>query len=220
MIRPRYSYVFFDWDGTLAQTLEAWIDAKQETFAEYGVELTRHEVGETLGNLTIHNEKYGLDLVEYDTRMLAKVEEHLAHVPLYDGAFALLQKLYSSGIKLAILTTNTRERLEYDINRLGVKGFFDYIITADETTKHKPNPEIIEKAAKHFGANLDQVLMVGDSSKDLGAANSAGVDAALFHHPDLHGGFYDIMFLKSEFNPKYVVEDLSELASIILEGKS
>jgi HAD superfamily hydrolase (TIGR01549 family) len=216
----KYTHVFFDWDGTLAQTLEVWIKAKQEVFAEYGINLTRHEVGETLGDLTAHGDQFGLDIVEFDQQLLVKVEEGLEDVPLYDGGKELLAALNANGIKIAILTTNTRQRLNYDIKRLGVDGYIDYTLTADEVAEHKPKPDIILRAVDYFGADLHQVLMIGDSSKDLGAARAAGVDVALFHHPDLHGEFYDIDYLTKTFNPTYVVDDLGSLFAIIKEGIS
>lgn len=210
----KYPYVFFDWDGTLASTIEAWIIAKQEIFKEYGVDLTRHQVGETLGNLNAHAE-HGINDPEFDDVLYARVQQKLKQVELYEGVHELLKYLHQAGVKMAVLTTNTKQILMADADRFDVTKYFDYILTADDTVNHKPHPEVIERAMEHFGANADQVLMVGDSSKDLGAAKSAGVDAALFHHPDLHGDFYDIAYLVKEFSPKYVVENLSELEKII-----
>ncbi len=55
--------------------------------------------------------------------------------------------------------------------------------------------------------------MIGDSDKDLGAANNFGIDSVLFYPPE-HKKFYDIEKLK-KLRPTYIVSDLRQILEIV-----
>jgi phosphoglycolate phosphatase-like HAD superfamily hydrolase len=56
-------------------------------------------------------------------------------------------------------------------------------------------------------------IMIGDSDKDLGAANNTGIDSILFYPPE-HKKFYDLEKLRT-LNPTYIVEELRQIEAII-----
>jgi len=90
--------------------------------------------------------------------------------------------------------------------------FFDVVITHEDTEKHKPHAEPLEKALAQLGGNKEKAVMIGDSDKDLGAAKNAGVDSILFY-PKEHERFYRLDDLK-RFGPTYVVDDFREVLKI------
>jgi phosphoglycolate phosphatase-like HAD superfamily hydrolase len=55
--------------------------------------------------------------------------------------------------------------------------------------------------------------MIGDSDKDVGAANNMRIDSILFHSSE-HKKFYDIEKLR-ELSPTYIVEDFREVLEIV-----
>lgn len=78
---------------------------------------------------------------------------------------------------------------------------------------HKPHPEPLEKALRLLGGTKTGAVMIGDSDKDLGAANNTGVDSILFY-PSEHKKFYNLARLK-QLNPTYVVDDFRQVLEIV-----
>lgn len=75
--------------------------------------------------------------------------------------------------------------------------FFDVIISADDTDKHKPDPTPLLIAVERLNSKVKNTVFVGDSDKDTGAANNAKMPLFLFS-PGQHDLYYDLDFLKSE----------------------
>jgi phosphoglycolate phosphatase-like HAD superfamily hydrolase len=64
-----------------------------------------------------------------------------------------------------------------------------------------------------FGGTKSQAVMIGDSDKDLGAANNAGIDSILFYPPE-HKKFYDLDKLR-QLGPTYIVDDFRKIVEIV-----
>jgi phosphoglycolate phosphatase-like HAD superfamily hydrolase len=64
-----------------------------------------------------------------------------------------------------------------------------------------------------LGAIKGQTIIIGDSDKDLGAAQNVGIDSILCYPPE-HTKFYDLDELKP-LHPTYIVQSLDEIKSII-----
>ena len=87
--------------------------------------------------------------------------------------------------------------------------FFTAIVAADDVTNHKPHPEPLEKALAALRGTKVKAVIIGDSDKDLGAANAFGIDSILFY-PDEHKKFYNLAILEA-LNPTYIVSDFTEI---------
>jgi pyrophosphatase PpaX len=70
--------------------------------------------------------------------------------------------------------------------RLPLRDFFDVIVTADDTERHKPDPEPILFALAQLDAAPADAAYVGDSPFDVGAARAAGVHAIAVTWGGLH----------------------------------
>src|SRR5581483_9741789 len=97
-----------------------------------------------------------------------------------------------------------------------VKKYFDVILTKEDVIHHKPNPEIVYKALEKLDGIKEEAIVVGDSKKDLGAAQSAGIDSLLFY-PEQHKKFYSLEDLKI-YNPAYIVSSFEEMKPILIGG--
>jgi phosphoglycolate phosphatase len=65
------------------------------------------------------------------------------------------------------------------LNHLNVADMFDMIIGADMVSASKPNPEMLNRILEHynFDKNAHKAWMVGDNSKDMLSAKSAGIES-------------------------------------------
>jgi len=205
-----YHYYLLDWDGNLAQTLHIWLEVFRTVLDKRGIHKTDHEIAETFGKfrdyIEIWNIKDGKELHD-EARTLAK--QKLPDVELYPDALEVLYGLHAAGKKLALITTSTHDNVEHLLEKFEIKNLFDVIVAGDDVAHHKPHPESLEKALVELGGSKDQAVMIGDSDKDLGAAQNFGIDSILFY-PEEHAVFYDLEKLQKH-NPTYVIGDFKQI---------
>ncbi|HKU18951.1 MAG TPA: HAD family hydrolase [Candidatus Saccharimonadales bacterium] len=206
-----YNAYLFDWDGTLARSLEVWLDSIYQQCEKYGVEVTREENARHFGDLEWPL-LYGLPkhrLSEFIADSDAAAQKRLPDVPLYDDAKTLLETLHAQGKKVGLVTTSLRRNLEVVIGKHSVRDLFDVIITSEDVTRHKPDPEGIQKALSQLAIAPSRAVFLGDTAHDMLAARHAGIDSALFY-PELHELIYDAAHLQAHA-PTYTIHAWSEL---------
>ncbi len=190
--------ILFDWDGTLAQTLEVWLKTFKQAFAALNIYPTDAEIGSRFGNLNIHSE---LGVTPESEKIFYQhievVYDRLKNVPLYDGALSVLQELKDNDLKLGLVSTSNRKMLEAAFKNNKINHLFDVTVTEEDSVKHKPNPEPLFIALDKLGVEPKNALFVGDSIKDTGAAKNAGMDLLLFA-PKSHEIYYDLNRLRNE----------------------
>lgn len=195
-------------------TLEIWLNAYKETFAEENLYPSDREITTQVFGDWDGQKKFGVkDNDKYIEKLLNKVNSDYPHAQLYENSFEILKYVKSLNKKMALITSSKLETINKVLIDNNIKNFFDAILTAEDVEKHKPDPEIVFMAIKKLNGVKEQTLIIGDSKSDLGAAKNAGVDSVLFY-PESHQLFYDLEYLKS-FDPKYIIGNLEELKKII-----
>ncbi len=96
----------------------------------------------------------------------------------YRGIEEILALLKDRGILLAVFTGKGQRTTLITLERLGIKKYFDLIVTGDDVENHKPSGEGIRKVMNTFHLGPDEVLMVGDAVSDVKAAHEAGIPVA------------------------------------------
>ena len=188
--------ILFDWDGTLAQTLEVWLKTFKKAYASVGITLTDSQIGAQFGNLQAHKE-LGVkpeDEARYH-QQLEGVYDKLNSVSLYEGAQNVLLQLRADGYKLGLVSTSNHRMILTALKKNGIEALFDVIVTAEDTVKHKPNPEPLFTALSRLESEAARTIFVGDSDKDTGAAINAGMNMLLFC-PESHRIYYDLQALR------------------------
>lgn len=205
-----YQYYLFDWDGNLAQTLHIWLEVFRDVFAAHGIHKSDREIAETFGQFKKYVEKWGLqdgEAIHDEARNAAR--ERLPHAELYPDAIEVLNTLRQRGKRLALITTSTHDNVSHLLDKYELRQYFDVIVAADDVTHFKPHPEPLEKALTLLGGTREQAVMIGDSDKDLGAAQNFGIDSILFY-PHEHEVFYDLEDLKMH-NPTFIIHDFKDI---------
>lgn len=206
-----YDAFLFDWDGTLARTLELWLEEIYKQHGVYGIEITRSQIARDFGNLKAPLQ-YGLPhekLSEFQEGVNDAVRVLLPDVALYDDAADMLRHLKAEGKKLGLITTSLRPNLDTVMRKHEVEDLFDLIVTSEDVKTHKPDPEGINFAIAHLDVDKTKTVMLGDSDKDLQAAKNAGIDSILFY-PEAHEVLLDLNDLLMH-EPKHTLKAWREL---------
>lgn len=213
-----YKYILFDWDGTLAKTLDVWILAYRTIAKDLGIDLTSYTDNQIVqlffGKEADGYKKLGFSNVNQIYEEIKKfIDKNVVDVEIYRNVKSTLTKLKERGYKLALHTSSNRNLLYPAITNNDLEKYFDLILTRDDVEKPKPDPEVLIKEIEYFKANKDECLVVGDSNSDVKASLAAGVDCALYYPRD-NEKFYSKDEVKS-FNTNFVIHDLSEILDII-----
>lgn len=171
--------ILFDIDGTLTDTEYASTETLcrallQETGREYDREQLRRYFGipavETVEMLGVPNVPR---VVKKWSDAFCEMCE--AEIKLFEGIPPLLEELHRRGVKLGLVSSKTREQYARSFERLGFDPYFDRVVTADMTVRHKPDPEPIEKFFELTGLSKDGAVYIGDTVHDCACAHGAGI---------------------------------------------
>ncbi len=204
-----YKAYLFDWDGTLAKTLDLHMSVRRKILEKYDLRLSDEEIASSLGKLDRALEEWGLDVKVVGAEMDELVMKQLPDIDLYPGVVSMLKCLKSAGKNTALITASPHSFITDVLERHSLRAYFDVIIAMDDVEHLKPHPEPLQKAMQALGASQNDSLMLGDSDKDLLAAKNANIDCLLFY-PDSHALFYDKASLTS-LDPTYTIDTWEQI---------
>ncbi len=207
----------FDLDGTL-------IDSEGLILASYRHTMQTH-LGEappdeawraTIGRpLVVQVRDFARSEQEAAAMVATYTEHNLAHhdrlVRPFAGVRELLEDLLARGRVLAIATSKRRVATRMGLAACGLREeWFASIVTADDVTRYKPEPEPVLRALREAGEEAPgRAVYVGDSVHDMRAGRAAGVrTAAVLWGPNGR----DV--LEPE-DPDWIVETPPELGAVL-----
>ncbi|MBI1807678.1 MAG: HAD family hydrolase [Ignavibacteria bacterium] len=177
------SCIIFDLDGTLTQTNELIFATFNHVARKYTDRTyTPQEIVAMFGppeEVAVEN-IVGKDRVDeaMDDFLGFYGEHHPRMASAYEGIREMLEFLKNRGILLAIFTGKGKRTALITLEKIGIKSYFDIVVTGSDVRNHKPSAEGIRKVMERFGLEPNQVLMVGDAVSDVRAAHEAGVHIA------------------------------------------
>jgi pyrophosphatase PpaX len=86
-----------------------------------------------------------------------------------------METLSEQGRKLGIVTAKGRQTVDLAFGVLSLERYFDAVVTADMTDRHKPDPAPVLKALELLASEPANAAFVGDSPYDVAAGKAAGV---------------------------------------------
>lgn len=126
---------------------------------------------------------------------------------VYPGVIDTLDYMQATGYPLVCVTNKAGKFTKTLLEDLGLRDYFELVISGDTLPKKKPDPMPLHHAAKHFNVAPSKCLMIGDSINDVRAARAAGFQIACVTYGYNHG--QDIR----ETQPDLVIDSLNELIS-------
>ena len=211
---PRWPVVLFDFDGTLANTIDGIVASYTYAWdAVTGRRVTRAEIlpwiGRTLTD--VFTEQAPDRAAELERVYMDHNFAHLdTNVIGYQGIPQLLHDLVDAGVETAVVTAKRRRTA---VPAMRVAGLPEQTILAcakDDTDRHKPDPAPLLKGLEVLGAQVAGSVYVGDAVYDLVAAQAAGMDGV-----GVTWGAGDPAELRAQRSVA-VVDTVPELRSLLL----
>lgn len=170
--------ILFDIDGTLIDTEEANIKSLQKTLVEKkGLDKTPAELEFTLGIPGLAALKKFSDLPVERQALLDtwndNFQEFFDTAHIFAGIQPVLQHLAETPIQLGVVTSQLDTELARQFTPFGLNHYFDMIVTASQTKKHKPDPDPVLHALRVLDAQAGSTLYIGDAPYDMQSAHTA-----------------------------------------------
>jgi HAD superfamily hydrolase (TIGR01509 family) len=172
--------VLWDMDGTLVDTEPCWLAAEATLVEEHGGTWTQGDalqmIGLPLPDASLILQRHGVDLPveEIGERLVDGVTEAVRrHVDWQPGALELLSDLRAAGVRCALVTMSYRRFTEAVLEH-GPAGAFDVVVTGDEVTAGKPDPEPYLRAAALLGVDVRDCVAIEDSPPGIASALASG----------------------------------------------
>lgn len=207
--------IFFDLDGTIVDSREAYIEAAKIAFHAIGQETPevatvleipkRLEQNQPIDDITRGTtQKF---LAVYLKTYYAITGLKTKPIPNIHATLATLQQK----AKLALITMRyvPKTAIAQELQQFGLALYFSHIVTALDTHKPKPSPEALIKTVEAMDVQMCDCLIVGDSVSDIKAGKNAGartvaVLSGLFRHEELAKENPDLILKDATYLPRYV----------------
>lgn len=180
----RFSTVLFDFDGTLADSIELILESYRHTLRVHRGETPADDLWlKGLGTpLRVQFRSFSDSDEEIEAMIRTYRTWNLTHhdqmVRPYPGAVEAVRELKARGVALGIVSSKNRDGLEKGIRLCGLDGLFDTLVTSDDLEASKPDPAPVRVALSILASQPSATLLVGDSPHDMMAGRAAGIRTA------------------------------------------
>jgi beta-phosphoglucomutase len=131
--------------------------------------------------------------------------DYLNHMKLIDGLHGILVQALGNGIKMAIGSAAIPFNIDYILDNLDIRHYFEAIVSADDVKISKPDPETFLKAAELLDVPADRCIVFEDAPKGVEAAKNAGMEVVvlttLHDKEDFEPGPHIIGFVSDYTDP-------------------
>lgn len=177
--------VLFDMDGVLIDAKDWHYETLNRALRQFGMEITREEHLSAFDGLPTkrklqmlaQRDNYIPDRLHgfiNDLKQSYTMEEvTLRCFPVFQHEYALA-RLKREGYKIAVCSNSIRSTVEYMMKRAGLMPYLDLILSNQDVTRPKPDPEIYTTAMQRFGLPPEDCLIVEDNVNGIKAALASG----------------------------------------------
>jgi phosphoglycolate phosphatase-like HAD superfamily hydrolase len=203
--------IIFDFDGTLADTLDALVIITNRLAVEFGYKQTAPEELAQLRNLSSREivKQSGISIFKLPF-LLKQVKLALGNDiqklnPIL-GIKEALTHLKNEGNSLGILTSNSEENVSVFLRNQGMEDLFSFIYSGTSLFgKHK----VIRKLMKDNNLKTEEVIYVGDETRDIEASKRINIKVIA-----VSWGFNSREAL-AKHNPDFLIHKPYELIEVI-----
>ncbi len=189
-----YRALFFDLDGTLAETdslhLPTWVEALEP----YGIEVDEEFYKERISGRSTGEIVRDLlpDLTEEEGTSIgdakeASFRERATELEPLPGLLDFVEEGKRRGMQIALVTNAPKENVGAILPALKLQNYFETVVLADEVEAVKPDPAPYEAALERTGVSAEEALAFEDSVSGIASSVAAGIPTvgiASTHDPE------------------------------------
>jgi HAD superfamily hydrolase (TIGR01509 family) len=183
LVTSRYGKAFiWDMDGVLVDSGQAHYESWRDTFAARGVAYSEQEFRHYFGARNDYTIQHVMGDVPAEESLAIETEKERRFreaarrtIALLPGVMPLLKVMKNGRFKLALGTSAPLENYNTVAPLLGIEDYFDVIVTGDDVTQGKPDPQIYLIAAERLDVEPAQCIVFEDSPLGVEAARRAGM---------------------------------------------
>jgi beta-phosphoglucomutase family hydrolase len=174
--------LIFDCDGTLADTMPAHYRAWTSMLDRYGIPFPEERFYAMGGMPTariirVLAAEAGVPVADVDRMVHEKESAFLANLhairPL--ELVVAVAAEHRGKLPLAVASGGYRETITRTLDQLGIRDWFAALVTAEDTPRHKPEPDVFLEAARRLGVGATACVVFEDTDIGLEAARRAGM---------------------------------------------
>jgi len=213
-----YKHFIFDIDGTIIDTESTATTSLHQTILDLmGVDVPLPELRRYF---SMPSNKVGGELGYHDPKAFHDywdeqwdVFKHVAGP--FEGMPELVEKVHELGYSVGCVTSRSPFEIDYDEHLKPIMEHFDVVITSEDTSKHKPDPEPIRLWMKKLSEKTGEPVLpsdciyLGDTMADCLCAQNAGVHFALADWCD-----YGLQGM----NPEYHFKSPKEFSEFVINN--
>ncbi|MCG6189429.1 beta-phosphoglucomutase family hydrolase [Maribellus maritimus] len=180
-VSPKAKALIFDLDGTLSDSLPVHVETWNQIGKKYGFEFDTQIVYEMTGRPTIEFAKRVVEQYNLSANPVDIVKQkqtsfwELAHLLRPVEEVVTIVKNYHGKLPMAVGTGASRKSAEVQLKALGITEYFDTIVSADDVTSHKPNPDTFLECARLMNIDPEFCQVFEDGDLGITAAKTAGM---------------------------------------------
>lgn len=176
-----YSAFLFDCDGTLVDTAPSHLFAYNHALRQVGLEMSKEFYLPRFGLApqdllaefgASNNRELDLDevIAVYSTAYQADLSR-LREIPWV----AEIARNWHGRVPMAVVSNGRRANVERTLDAVGLRGLFTELVTIEDVTRGKPEPDLYLEAARRLGAAPETCIVFEDTEEGLTAGRSAGM---------------------------------------------
>jgi HAD superfamily hydrolase (TIGR01509 family) len=173
--------LIFDCDGTLADTMPAHYQAWQEVLRPRGIEFPLDRFyamgGMPTDRIVVELCGEAAKSLDVDALVQEKAQAFLRKI----GEVRPIEKVVEVAraqrgkLPMAVASGGTRRTVEVTLAQIGILDWFPILVTAEDTSRHKPDPDVFLEAARRMGVPPAACTVYEDTDIGLEAARRAGM---------------------------------------------
>lgn len=203
-------FLLFDFDGTLADSLNLGIKIINKLSGQYGIEPIDEETYDSLRSMSIPKAMQKMKIPLYRlpqaVSQILSEYKHLVHeLQPFEGIKEMLEELKMMGCRMALLSSNTKENVQHFLEQHDL-NYFEWVQgTSGALKKHR---SITARIKKHK-LSRSELIYVGDEVRDIIAAKKSGIRVIA-----VSWGFHRAELLASK-DPDYLVDKPIEVVELV-----
>lgn len=206
----------FDLNGTMINDMEFHIEVWHDVLNnDLNAKLSREEVRSHMygRNQELLTRVFGsgrFTIEEADAISYNKEVKYQAlykpHLDLLPGLFTFLKRAKENNIKMAIGSAASIFNIDFALDNLNVRHYFNFVVSGDDVTDSKPHPETYLKGAKYLQVEPQSCIVFEDAPKGVESAMNAGMKCVVITsmHQEEEFSEYDniLLFVKDYTDPR------------------